>query len=149
MPSIVDIAVDPADPSVWYVAVGSGGVWKTENAGTTWTPLFDKQASYSIGCVTIDPSNRNVIWVGAGENVGGRHVAHRLEVLVGDGWAQPLRDHRDRLQVHRIADGVGVQVCVGLGRVAERVHARRGKAASLVEVAVFHLRPFMISRQET
>ena len=71
---IADIAIDPSDPSTWYVAVGSGGVWKTVNAGTTWTPLFDKEASYSIGCVTIDPSNPHVIWVGTGENVGGRHV---------------------------------------------------------------------------
>jgi photosystem II stability/assembly factor-like uncharacterized protein len=71
---IADIAIDPRDPSTWYVAVGSGGVWKTANSGTTWTPLFDKEASYSIGCVTIDPSNPQVIWVGTGENVGGRHV---------------------------------------------------------------------------
>ncbi len=71
---IADIAVHPADPSVWYVAVGSGGVWKTVNAGTTWDPIFDHEASYSIGCVTIDPSNPHVVWVGTGENVGGRHV---------------------------------------------------------------------------
>jgi photosystem II stability/assembly factor-like uncharacterized protein len=71
---IADIAIDPTDPGTWYVAVGSGGVWKTVNAGTTWTPLFDKEASYSIGCVTIDPSNSHVVWVGTGENVGGRHV---------------------------------------------------------------------------
>ncbi len=71
---IADIAIHPDDSSIWYLAVGSGGVWKTINAGITWTPLFDKQASYSIGSVTIDPSNPNVIWVGTGENVGGRHV---------------------------------------------------------------------------
>src|SRR4051794_28979226 len=50
---IVDIAVDPVKPSTWFVAAGSGGVWKTVNAGTTWSPVFDGQASYSIGCVTI------------------------------------------------------------------------------------------------
>ncbi len=71
---IADIAIVQDDPSVWYVAVGSGGVWKTVNSGTTWTPIFDRQTSYSIGSVTIDPSNSNVIWVGTGENVGGRHV---------------------------------------------------------------------------
>lgn len=71
---IADIAIDPSDYSTWYVAVGSGGVWKTKNAGTTWTPIFDDEASYSIGCVTIDPSNSQTIWVGTGENVGGRHV---------------------------------------------------------------------------
>lgn len=71
---IADIAVHPEDKSLWYVAVGSGGVWKTENAGTTWKPIFDKEKSYSIGCITIDPNNTNIIWVGTGENVGGRHV---------------------------------------------------------------------------
>jgi len=73
---IADIAIHPEKPSTWYVAVGSGGVWKTTNAGTTWMPLFDAQASYSTGCVTIDPNNPNVIWVGTGENVGGRHVGY-------------------------------------------------------------------------
>ena len=73
---IADIAINPHNESQWYVAVGSGGVWKTVNAGTTWTPIFDKESSYSIGCVTIDPHNPSVIWVGTGENVGGRHVGY-------------------------------------------------------------------------
>ena len=72
---IADIAIHPDDDNVWYVAVGSGGVWKTSNAGTTWAPIFDNQAVYSIGCITIDPSNPSTIWVGTGENVGGRHVS--------------------------------------------------------------------------
>jgi photosystem II stability/assembly factor-like uncharacterized protein len=72
---IADIAVHPTNSSVWYVAVGSGGVWKTTNAGITFTPLFDNQKSYSIGTVAIDPNNPDVIWVGTGENVSGRHVA--------------------------------------------------------------------------
>jgi photosystem II stability/assembly factor-like uncharacterized protein len=72
---IADIAVDQKNPSTWYTAVGSGGVWKTVNAGTTWTPIFDKQAVYSTGDVTIDPSNSNIIWVGTGENNGGRHIS--------------------------------------------------------------------------
>ncbi|MGA9240221.1 WD40/YVTN/BNR-like repeat-containing protein, partial [Robiginitalea sp.] len=54
---IADIAMHPENDNVWYVAVGSGGVWKTVNAGTTWTPLFDQQKSYSTGCITLDPSN--------------------------------------------------------------------------------------------
>lgn len=71
---IADIAIHPDNENVWYVAVGSGGVWKTRNAGTTWNPIFEKEAVYSIGCVTIDPSNPSTIWVGTGENVGGRHA---------------------------------------------------------------------------
>ena len=73
---ISDVAIHPQDQSTWYVAVGSGGVWKTTNAGTTWTPIFDNEGSYSIGCVTIDPNHPETIWVGTGENVGGRHVGY-------------------------------------------------------------------------
>lgn len=71
---ISDIAIDPANPNTWYVCAGSGGLWKTTNAGTTWTPIFDDYGSYSMGCVAIDPNNRYTIWVGTGESVGGRHV---------------------------------------------------------------------------
>lgn len=73
---IADIAVNPSNPFEYYVAVASGGVWKTVNAGTTYEPIFDSQASYSIGCVTIDPSNHNTIWVGSGENNNQRSVAY-------------------------------------------------------------------------
>ncbi|ALO15927.1 Ycf48-like protein [Salinivirga cyanobacteriivorans] len=73
---IADIAIHPQNNNIWYVAVGSGGVWKTRNAGTTWNPIFDKQSSYSIGCVTIDENNPNIVWVGTGENIGGRHVGY-------------------------------------------------------------------------
>jgi len=70
---IADIVIVPDDPATWYVAVGSGGVWKTENAGTTWTSLFDGQGSYSIGSLGFDKANPSRIWVGTGENHGGRH----------------------------------------------------------------------------
>ena len=68
---IADIAVHPGDPATWYVAVGSGGVWKTTNAGTSWTPAFDDQPSYSIGDVAIDPSDPDIVWVGTGETSAG------------------------------------------------------------------------------
>ncbi len=73
---IADLAVNPNDFSEYYVAVASGGVWKTTNHGSTFQPIFDSQGSYSIGCVTIDPNNENVIWVGTGENNGQRSVAY-------------------------------------------------------------------------
>ena len=71
---IADIAIDPNNENIWYVAVGSGGVWKTTNAGTTWKPLADKQPFYSTGAITLDPNNSQTVWLGTGENVGGRHV---------------------------------------------------------------------------
>jgi len=73
---IADIAVHPRDKRIWYVAVASGGVWKTTNAGTTWTPVFDNESSYSIGTVVIDPKNPNVVWVGTGENNAQRSVSY-------------------------------------------------------------------------
>src|SRR6056300_781881 len=81
---IADIVFHPENDNVWYVAVGSGGVWKTENAGTTWSPIFDDQPTYTTGCIVLDPSNPEIVWVGSGENVGGRHVAY------GDGVYRSL-----------------------------------------------------------
>ena len=71
---IAHIAVSATDASTWYIAAGSGGVWKTTNRGITWAPVFDDQTSYSIGTLTIDPNNEEIVWVGTGENVSGRHV---------------------------------------------------------------------------
>jgi len=73
---ISDFAVNPDNPFEYYVATASGGVWKTINAGTTYSPIFDGEGSYSIGCVTIDPSNYNIVWVGTGENNNQRSVAY-------------------------------------------------------------------------
>lgn len=73
---VSDIAVDPIDPSTWYVAASSGGVWKTTNGGATWRPIFDGEGSYSIGALAIDPNNHLVVWVGTGENNGQRSVGY-------------------------------------------------------------------------
>lgn len=104
---IADIAVDPVKPATWYVAAGSGNLWKTTNAGTTWTPIFDRYGSYSIGCVTIDPNNRNTIWVGTGENVAGRHVGFGDGVYVSHDAGRsfknvglPQSEHISKIVVH-------------------------------------------------
>ncbi|MCU0714105.1 MAG: hypothetical protein MUC43_18765 [Pirellula sp.] len=73
---ISDLVVDPADTSTWYAAAASGGVWKTENAGVTFRPIFDGYGSYSIGCLAIAPTNRHTIWVGSGENNSQRSVGY-------------------------------------------------------------------------
>jgi photosystem II stability/assembly factor-like uncharacterized protein len=76
---IGDFAVNPENPKEYYVAVASGNVWKTTNNGTTWKPIFDSYGAYSIGVVTMDPNNHNVIWVGTGEN------NHQRALGYGDG----------------------------------------------------------------
>jgi photosystem II stability/assembly factor-like uncharacterized protein len=73
---VVGLAVHPKDRAHYYAAAASGGVWKTINAGTTWTPVFDNEGSYSIGVVVLDPKNPNVVWVGTGENNSQRSVGY-------------------------------------------------------------------------
>jgi hypothetical protein len=93
---VSDIAVHPTNHSEWMVATASGGVWHTINSGTTWTPVFDGEGSYSIGCVSYDPTNPLVVWVGTGENNSQRSVSF------GDG-------------VYRSMDGGKSWENVGLG----------------------------------
>ncbi len=81
---VIDFAVQPNDYNTFYVAVASGGVWKTTNKGTTFTPIFDNENSYSIATVRIDPNNYNVLWVGTGENNSQRAVSY------GDGVYKSL-----------------------------------------------------------
>ncbi len=73
---IADFAVNPNNHSEYYVAVASGHVWKTTNSGTTFKPVFDHYGAYSIGCVTIDPNNTNVVWIGTGENNHQRAIGY-------------------------------------------------------------------------
>src|SRR5438876_7822085 len=73
---VVGFAVHPRERSHYYIAVACGGVWKTVNAGTTWEPVFEKEKSFSTGCVTIDPRRPLTVWVGSGENNGQRSVAY-------------------------------------------------------------------------
>ena len=73
---IVDLAVNPKNTSEYYIATANAGIWKTNNAGITYNPLFDNEASFSMGCVTIDPSNPNTVWAGSGENNNQRVVGY-------------------------------------------------------------------------
>ncbi|MFO8128432.1 MAG: hypothetical protein R6T99_00830 [Bacteroidales bacterium] len=76
---ISDIVVHPEDHSIYYVGIASGNIWKTTNGGTTFSPVFDKYGSYSIGCLAMDPGNPHTIWAGTGEN------NHQRSVSYGDG----------------------------------------------------------------
>ena len=142
---IADIAIHPTTTSTMYVAVGSGGVWKTVNAGTTWTPIFDKESSYRIGCVAIDPSARTSSgWARARtwaadtsasvtaiyqSTDGGRDVAEHGP----RGLAAPVDHHRASRELGR---GVGGRPGSALDRAAtggctrRRTAARRGRRCS-------------------
>ena len=73
---VIAFAVNPKNHAEYYVGVASGGVWKTVNDGTTWTPVFDGEGSYSIGWVVLDPNDSSVVWVGTGESNSQRSVAY-------------------------------------------------------------------------
>ena len=70
-----DMVVDPKNPHIWYVAMAAGGLWKTTNAGLTFTPIFDNYGAYSMCCVLVDPKNSNVVWLATGENTNLRSAS--------------------------------------------------------------------------
>jgi photosystem II stability/assembly factor-like uncharacterized protein len=72
---VSDIAIDPRNRNIWYVSFASSGLWKTTNRGITWTPIFDDGGSYSLGCLTIDPKDPNIVWLGTGENQASRSAS--------------------------------------------------------------------------
>src|SRR4051812_1074655 len=69
---VQDVAIDPKNPDTWYVATAFGGLWKTINRGTTFTPVFDSGGSFTLCCVAVDPKNSDVVWLGTGENASQR-----------------------------------------------------------------------------
>ncbi len=73
---ISDFAFYPGGDHEFLVGVASGNLFKTDNAGITWTPIFDNEGSYAIGVVELDPNDTKTIWVGTGENNAQRSVAY-------------------------------------------------------------------------
>src|SRR5205807_2378892 len=102
---ISGIAVDPNNVSHYFVSAASGGVWKTVNAGITWTPVFDREGSYSIGCVVLDPKNSLTVWVGTGENNSQRSVSYGNGVYRSDDGGKTWKN-------------VGLKTSEHIGRIA-------------------------------
>src|SRR5260370_24463452 len=73
------VAGVPSQPNVFYVAQVNGGVWKTDDYGRTWTPIFDDQPTGSVGTIAVAASDPNIIYVGSGEGL------QRPDLSVGDG----------------------------------------------------------------
>jgi len=108
---VADFAFHPDAWHIHYVAMASGNLWKTENNGITWSPVFENEGSYALGVVEIDPGNPNTVWVGTGENNSQRSVGF------GDG-------------VYRSLDGGGSWENMGLqdsGHISMiRIHPEDG-----------------------
>jgi len=73
------VAGVPAQPNVFYIGVCNGGVWKSDDYGRTWTPIFDDQPTQSIGAIAVAPSDPNIVYVASGEGL------QRPDLSVGDG----------------------------------------------------------------
>ncbi len=86
------IAVHPEDGQTWVIGVASGGVWKTTNAGTTWTAVFQNEGAYSIGALVIDPKKPNTIWVGTGEANNQRSVGYGDGIYRSDDGGKSWRN---------------------------------------------------------
>src|SRR5207302_3931029 len=73
------VAGVPSQPNVFYIAQVNGGVWKTNDYGRTWTPIFDDQPTGSVGCIAVSLSDPNIVYAGSGEGL------QRPDLSVGDG----------------------------------------------------------------
>ncbi len=117
---VTDIEGIPGNPGLVYTATASGGLWKTTNGGTTWTPIFDHGSTISIGNIAVDPHNPDVIWLGSGE------ANARNSVSFGDGvyktldggktWRNlGLRDthHISRMVIHPLNTQIAYACALG------------------------------------
>jgi len=73
------VAGVPSQPNLFYIAQVNGGVWKTDDYGRTWVPIFDEQPTGSVGCIAVAPSDPNIIYAGSGEGL------QRPDLSIGDG----------------------------------------------------------------
>jgi photosystem II stability/assembly factor-like uncharacterized protein len=102
---VTDFAVNPNNYHEFYVAVACGNVWKTINSGTTWEPIFDKYGSFSIGCVTIDPKNTNVVYDGIYRSEDGGKSFTNIGLKKSEHIAKILIDPRDSKVIYVAAQG--------------------------------------------
>src|SRR5436190_1302103 len=102
---VIGFAVDPNNAAKYFVASASGGVWRTANNGNTWTPIFDREGSYSIGAIVLDPKNPLTVWVGTGENNSQRSVSYGNGLYKSDDGGKTWRN-------------VGLKTSEHIGRIA-------------------------------
>ena len=103
---VVDLAVNPENPSEFYVGYASGGVWHTINNGTTFTPILDSAQTQNVGDIAVDWNTRT-IWVGTGENNASRSSYAGIGILKstdnGETWEHvglPNSQHIGRILIN-------------------------------------------------
>jgi len=118
----VDIEAVEKQPWIIYAAIGPSGVWKSENGGTTWEPVFHKESTVSVGDIAIAQSSPNIIWAGTGE------ATCRNSVTIGDG-------------VYKSTDGGKTWANMGLKdtRHISRIIVNRGDPNIVYVAAMGHL----------
>ena len=105
----------PDQPNVFYIGANNGGVWKSDDYGHTWTPVFDDQSTGSIGALAIAPSDPKVIYVGSGEGL------HRPDLSVGNGMYKSV-DGGKSWSYLGLADAQQIPAIVVDPRDANRVY---------------------------
>ncbi len=101
----------PSQPNVFYIGQVNGGVWKSDDYGRTWNPIFDHEPTQSIGAIAVAPSDPNIIYVGSGEGL------HRPDLSVGNG-------------IYKSTDAGKTWTHLGLRRRTADSRARRRSARS-------------------
>ena len=107
----------PAQPNVFYMAQVNGGVWKTDDYGRTWTPIFDDQPTQAVGSIAVAPSNPNVIYVGSGEGLA------RPDLGVGNGVYKSTDAGKTWTHLAGLRDGQGIPAMAVDPRDENRVFA--------------------------
>jgi photosystem II stability/assembly factor-like uncharacterized protein len=107
----------PSQPNVFYVGAVNGGVWKTDDFGRTWTPIFDAQGSQAIGAIAVAPSDPNIVYVSSGEGLA------RPDLAVGDGIYKSTDAGKTWTHLAGLRDGQGIPALAVDPRDANRVFA--------------------------
>lgn len=125
---IVDIEV-AQDINTYYVAAASGGIWKTEDNGQSFTPIFDHQGALGIGAMALAPSDNNILWVGTGEDNSSRSTYAGAGVYKSTDAGKTLRnDGTGSFTPHRPNPHSPYQSGYRLGRINGRaILQKQGK----------------------
>jgi photosystem II stability/assembly factor-like uncharacterized protein len=107
----------PGQPNVFYMGAANGGVWKTDDFGRTWTPIFDAEGTQAIGAIAVAPSDSNIVYVSSGEGLA------RPDLAVGDGIYKSMDAGKTWTHLPGLRDGQGIPALAVDPRDANRIFA--------------------------